>query len=71
MTDINKPVVRYKRLPPGTVLHEGQGAVIEPIDHPSELVSNTKPVLTSRVVKLHFAGAFETMNTMYVPEDVV
>lgn len=43
-------------------------AFLTPIDHPSELVSNTVPVRTSSVV--HFdpdSGTLETQNTIYRP----
>jgi len=50
----------------------GRAAVIFPINHPNHLpdhdVSNTKHVLTSRVIKLNHDGSFETLNTIYKPQ---
>lgn len=67
-----KPTVRFKDL---IYLSLGQPAMITPIDHPSPLVSNTGPVLTSNVVKINQDGvhdesspSFETENTLYIPE---
>lgn len=43
-------------------------AFVEPVDHPSSLVSNTKRVVTSLVRKpIDDNGIFETQNTIYVP----
>jgi hypothetical protein len=61
-----KPVVQY--LPSKyDVIVKGRGAFICPIDHPSDLVSNTNPARTSEVIKHNKkTGRFETLNTIYV-----
>lgn len=64
---MNKPVVHYD--PSKTFMIEvGVSGFICPVDHPSELVSNTKIVRTS-IVKKHdkSTGVFETENTIYRP----
>jgi hypothetical protein len=60
---MKKPIVRYRQALLEIVL--GRPALIEPIDHPSELVSNTTSAWTSDVVGLTLGG-FETRNTQYV-----
>jgi hypothetical protein len=43
-------------------------ALVWPIDHPDqENVTNTKEVITSRVVRAMTDGEFETLNTIYIP----
>lgn len=56
-----KPVVHYQVavLPP-----IGGSAYVYPVDHPSPLVSNTKAVRTSPVVRID-GDEFETENTIY------
>lgn len=61
--NMKKPIVRYRQALVEVVL--GRPALVEPIDHPSELVSNNKPVWTSDVVGITLGG-FETRNTQYV-----
>jgi len=60
-----KPTVQYINLqfPPKI----GINTILQPIDHPSYLVTNTNPVVTSNVVKIEENGVFETENTRYVP----
>jgi hypothetical protein len=68
----SKPIVRVKAV--HQCIMDGV-AILEPIDHPDPhgLVSNTKPVLTSRVIgvtKERFTGKIteiETVNTIYRP----
>lgn len=60
-----KPVVKYRASLLDIVV--GLPALVEPIDHPSPLVTNTKPVYTSNVVGITPRG-FETENTVYVFE---
>jgi len=60
-----KPVVRYRQSLLDLVI--GLPALVETIDHPSPLVTNTKPVYTSKVVGITPRG-FETENTVYVFE---
>lgn len=62
-----KPIVHY-------IINEhnriklARRAVLQPIDHPSSLVSNTKLVLTSKVIMHNKdSGEFETENTIYRP----
>ena len=52
-------------------IHIGQMAVImEPIDHPSDLVSNGDPVFTSMVCDYNKdTGEIFTINTRYIPCD--
>lgn len=45
----------------------GFGALVKTMDHDSELVSNTKHVLTSAVIKYDGEGCFETLNSLYIP----
>lgn len=40
-------------------------ALVEPINHPSERVSNQKIALTSLIL-VKYPGSFETKNTRYV-----
>ena len=63
---MSKPIVRYK-LPIPECLEVGSRVVVEPIDHPGPYVSNTKPVITSRVVAIQGCGVFATENTIYQP----
>lgn len=59
-----KPVVHYKSAE-GKIL-VGNPAIVRPIDHPSDMVSNKKHVLTSPVIKHdEDTGSFETENTRY------
>jgi hypothetical protein len=61
----SKPVVRYETL---VTCEVGHCAYVYPVDHPSELVSNTELVMTSAVVSFDPAtGEFETRNSCYVP----
>lgn len=45
----------------------GFGALVKPVDHTSDLVTNMQHVLTSPVVKYDGEGCFETLNTLYIP----
>jgi hypothetical protein len=47
----------------------GMPAYVFPVDHPSDLVSNTTWSLTSPVVRIGLDGEFETEHTVYVPAD--
>lgn len=61
-----KKIVRYIPSPDDYIV-EGHPAVVHPVDHPdAENVTNTKAVLTSRVVQVH-ADGFETQNSYYIP----
>lgn len=58
-----KPLVHYVEL---IACELGKSALLVPADHPSELVSNTGPIMTSPVVAgPDGSGAFETLNTRY------
>lgn len=60
-----KPVVNYKEL---IFCYVGGHALVQPENHPSVLVSNKKPALTSVVVAFdEKSGEFETRNTLYRP----
>src|SRR5271167_4493879 len=48
----------------------GIGALVKPIDHTSDLVSNKKMVYTSNVIRVEESGVFETQNTIYVPNRI-
>lgn len=61
-----KPIVHYK-LPVPEHLEIGSRVIVEPIDHPGPYVSNTKPVITSRIVAIQGCGVFATENTIYQP----
>ena len=60
---MNKPTVHYK--PKSYCITVGEPALIQPLDHPSPLVSNTHFARTSKVLKITETG-FETKNTIYV-----
>ena len=62
-----KPIVKY--VGPTTQLEIGKPTYVRPVDHPSDLVSNTTLARTSYVVKIDYdnPGRFETENTVYVP----
>ncbi len=61
---MSKQIVHYR----GTPTFAFGIAFVEPVDHTSPLVSNTKVVRTSLVRKeIDENGIFETQNTVYVP----
>jgi hypothetical protein len=67
MTTLVKPVVQYLRNK-AQFICVGFGATVQPIDHPSELVSNTSWIVTSKVISYDIkTGEFETLNTKYTP----
>lgn len=43
-------------------------AIVLPLDHTSDLVSNTRHAVTSEVLVVHGDGSFETLNSIYVPQ---
>lgn len=62
-----KPIVNYK---PSDIdfIQIGCRATVIPTNHPSDLVSNTKIVLTTEVISYNKeTGEFETLNTIYKP----
>lgn len=61
-----KPVVYYKG---GYAIFCGR-AVLHPLDHPDTVnVSNTKQVITSRVLSHDpVSGRVETQNSVYIPQ---
>ena len=66
---MSKPIVHYE-ISKDNLIKEGIGALIAPIDHPSDNVSNTVIAHTSNV--LHYneaANTFETNNTIYIGVD--
>ena len=65
----DKPVVQYT-VDPANFIKLGLSAYIVPIDHPSDLVSNESLARTSRVISID-GDTFETMNTKYVPKELV
>lgn len=59
-----KPIVQY--LPSNfNYIQKGKRAMVSPLDHPGELVSNTTMVITSPVVEVGDTW-FETENTRYI-----
>lgn len=63
-----KPEVKYKHIK-GLGISKGRSAIVFPLNHPNPhgLVSNTKPILTSKVVAVRAkTKTFETLNTIYV-----
>ena len=64
---MTKPTVHYDKSK-GTKIVVGKSATVWPTDHTSELVSNTKFISTSTVLKYtKSTGVFETRNSIYVP----
>ena len=60
-----KKLVHYREL---VFCILGRSAMLVPCDHPSNLVSNTKMIITSQVLSEPDAqGRFETLNTVYTP----
>lgn len=66
-----KPVVLYRNDGTQRIMGVNVRALVTPIDHPSDLVSNTGPVLTSPVIRIGTWGEFETLNTIYRPNNPV
>lgn len=64
---MSKTIVHYD-VSKSHAISEGHGAYIFPVDHPSNLVSNSAYCFTSTVVKYDpISGEFETENTLYKP----
>lgn len=62
-----KPTVQYKPTE-DQFIRVGFSACVFPINHRSDLVSNTTKVITSTVVSYDKgSGKFETQNTVYIP----
>lgn len=62
---MTKPIVHYSELHYCKV---GLFALVEPVDHPSPVVSNSRVVRTSAVKSYDKStGEFETRNTKYKP----
>lgn len=49
------------------IVMRGFRAIVRPLDHPGPHVSNTRAIITTRVVKVLPEGAFETENSIYKP----
>lgn len=65
MQEPKKRLVHYREL---VMCKLGSSAMVLPVDHPSDLVSNEKLIVTSQVVNgPDEAGCFETLNTRYEP----
>lgn len=61
-----KPVVRYRAI--SGSIRVGSPALVFPVDHPGDLVSNRQLARTSPVLNYRRAtGEFETLNTVYRP----
>lgn len=69
---MSKPKVRYIDVGFVTV---GDSALVLPLDHPSDTVSNTTWARTSPVQKILYQASngpvFETLNTVYLPADTI
>lgn len=71
MSKSDKKIVHYEvnnpMYPPSIAI--GYKALVKPVDHPdSDRVSNTKYIVTSRVLSYdRTTGQFETMNSIYEP----
>lgn len=63
-----KPVVFYNKIESPYPLKIGYPTFVLPINHPSDLVTNTTLVYISKVVSISDFGVFETENTKYVPK---
>jgi len=64
MLHINKPVVTIRGT--GSIPRVNESVLVDPIDHPSSLVSNRGFAYTSPIIQITLDG-FETLNTIYVP----
>ena len=64
-----KPIVHYTPAEQDSII-KGFYAYVQPTDHTSPFVSNTRAVTTSRVIRIEKNGVFETMNSIYVPVGV-
>ena len=70
---MNKPIVHYSKL--FSYPEVDCRCIVQPVDHPGEFVSNTKPAITSTVVAVFHneqdrtKPTFETKNTRYVPSE--
>ena len=63
--DRMKKTVYYK--PRSDDIIDNLFACVYPINHTSDVVSNTRQVITSRVIRKEINGIFETENSIYVP----
>lgn len=71
-TPTSKSVVQFSRRA-GVVILTNGSAFLYPLDHTSELVSNTKHVITSKVIRKEINCCriitLETENTIYMEYD--
>lgn len=70
MAEENKKQVVHYRVTPYQYIAVGTSAVVIPVDHPDAIrVTNGEAVLTSEVLSYDAeTGEFETLNTLYKPE---
>jgi len=61
-----KKIVKYSKL--YGELELNRSAIVWPINHTSEYVSNTKWATTSAVIRIGENGEFETENSIYQPQ---
>ena len=61
-----RKVVYYIPSEDDTIVKEYPACVF-PVNHPGDLVSNKKYVITSKVQTVYRNGEFETENTHYIP----
>jgi len=64
-----KPIVHYTPTEQDSII-KGSYAYVQPTDHTSPFVSNTRAATTSLVIRIEKNGVFETMNSIYVPVGV-
>lgn len=63
---MNKRIVHFHSK---TFVEVGQRAVVIPIDHPDTYnVDNGRNVYTSTVQRINEDGSFETLNSVYIPQ---
>lgn len=67
---MEKKIVHYSSIIPSMGLILGYPTFVNPIDHTSPLVSNTKACLTSPIIFIDTeSGEFHTLNSIYKPID--
>lgn len=66
---VRKPVVFYKTNKKPTIII-GERVLLVPINHTSNLVTNNRVANTSKVLTALPNGVFETLNTIYKPEEM-
>ena len=66
---MSKQTVRYRLVDGAPAICVRARAIVAPIDHTSDLVSNSGPAMTTPVINYDKStGRFETLNTIYLLE---